>query len=135
DVRLSRAGDLLAALRAGELEREPDDLFAALAGNQFETFRHPGSLHILDARIQILDVLADDDQIDAAAAVGRLHSRQFADGANVRVRLEQLPERNVRRFLAVADRGTERPFEDHARLADALDRLLRHAGRDPLFEN
>ena len=39
DVRLGRAGDLLAALGAGELERQPDDLLAALAGDELQALR------------------------------------------------------------------------------------------------
>ena len=46
---------------------------------------------------------------------------------DVRVGLEELPQRDVRALLAEPDRRLERALEDDPRLADRLDRLGRHA--------
>ena len=116
-------------------KREPDDLLAALARDELEALRDAGRLHVLDARVEVLDVLADDDEVDAAARVRRGDARQLAGGADVAVRLEQLAERDVRALLAEADRRLERPLEDDARLADRLDRVLRNARGEALHEH
>src|SRR5439155_18067918 len=60
---------------------------------------------------------------------------KLADGADVGVGLEELAQGDVGRLLAVADGRAEGAFEDDARLADALDGLLRHSGGDALFED
>ena len=74
---------LLAALGPRELEGQADDLLAALAGDQLEALCDARRLHVLDAGVEVLDVLADDDQVDAAAGVGRGDARELAGGADV----------------------------------------------------
>ena len=76
-----------------------------LRADQLQALGDARRLHVLDAGVEVFDVLADDDQVDAAAAVGRGHAGQFADRADVAVGLEQLAQRDVGRLLAVADRA------------------------------
>ena len=88
---------------------------------------HPG--------VQILDVLPDHDEVDAPTAVRRLHARHLADGTDVRVRLEELPERHVRRLLAEADGRFQRTLQGDPRPRDRVHRLLGDPRRDPLGEH
>ncbi len=127
--------DGLPSLGAGELEREPHDLLAALARDQLQALRHPGRLHVLDPRVQVLDVLAHDDQVDAAPGVGRDDARQLPSRPDVPVGLEQLPQRHVGALLAVADRRLERALEDDPGARDRLDRLVGNARRQALQED
>ena len=103
--------------------------------DQLERLGDAGRLHVLDPGVEILDVLPDDHEVDAAAAVGGLHPGQLADGADVRVGLEELPERDVRALLAEADGRLERPFQHHARAGQRRDRLVRDARGQALLED
>ena len=129
DVGLGRAGDLPAALAAGQLEGVADDLLAALAGDDLQALRDVRRLHVLDAGVQVLDVLADDDHVDALARVAGGHAGELARGADVGVRLEELAQRDVGALLAEADRRLEGALEDDPGPLDRLAGLLRHARR------
>ena len=50
-----------------ELEREPDDLLAALPRHELQALRDARRLHVLDAGVQVLDVLADDVEVELQA--------------------------------------------------------------------
>ena len=124
-----------AALRAGELERQPDDLLAALAGDQLQALGDARRLHVLDAGIQVLDVLPHHDQIDPAPGVRRHNPRQLPRRADVGVRLEQLAKRHVGALLAEPDRRLQRAFQHHPGPVDGVDGVLRHARRQSPLEN
>src|SRR4029078_1846 len=87
EIAVRRAGDAATVFAAGELEREPRDLLAALHADQLQALRDAGRLHVLDAGVQVLDVLPHHDEVDAAARVGRRHAGQLAHRADVRVGL------------------------------------------------
>ena len=116
-----------ATLPARQLEGVADDLLAALAGDDLQALRDVLRLHVLDAGVQVLDVLADDDHVDALARVAGGHARQLARGADVGVRLEELAQRDVGALLAEADRGLEGALEDDAGALDRVARLPRDA--------
>ena len=67
----------------GELECELDDLLAAGSRDDLERLRDSGRLHVLDAGVEILDVLADDDDVEVAPGERRVDARQLADGSQV----------------------------------------------------
>src|SRR6266446_10298560 len=134
DVRLRCAMNRLTSLGERECECELHDLLASFARDQLETLRHAGRLHVLDARVQVLDVLADDDDVELAAGEGGLHSWQLTDWPDVAVRLEQGAKRDVGASIAVADRCLEGTLEHDAGSLYRLDRFLRNSGDDPLFE-
>src|SRR5882672_6076883 len=134
DVRLRCAMNRLASLGERERKCELDDLLASFARDQLETLRHAGRLHVLDARVQILDVLADDHDVEHAAGEGGLHSWQLTDRPDVAVRLEQGAKCDVGASVAVADRCLEGTLEHDTGALYRLDRFLRDSGDDPLFE-
>src|SRR5581483_382462 len=76
-------------------------------------------LLVLDAGVEILGVLPDDDQVDvveAAADAGVALAR-----AHLGVHVELLPERDVDRAEAAADRRRDRALERASRLAYRLE--------------
>ena len=135
DVGLGGTGDVRAILGLGQGVGGLDDLLAALAGDQLKRLGDVGGLHVLDTGVEILNVLAHHDEIDAAARVGGGHTGHLADGTNVGVGFEQLAERHVRTLLAKANGRGERSLEDHACLLDRGDRVVRDAGGKTLLED
>src|SRR5262249_39909097 len=105
-----------------------------LAGDELEALGDAGRLHVLDAGVEVLDVLADQHQVNAAAAVGRRHVGQLAHRADVGVGLEEFAQGDVSALLAVADGGGERALEDDAGLADGFDGVGGDAGGDAAQE-
>src|SRR6266550_942646 len=83
-----------------------------------------GRVHVeLDARIEVLDVLANDDQIDVTAWRG--HARLGLRGSEVRVQVELLAEGDVDRAEARPELGRERALERDAVSPHGLERVLR----------
>src|SRR5438105_2631194 len=87
----------------------------------------------LDARVEILDVLAHHDQVDVAARGG--HAGIGLRRPQVRVQVELLAERHVHRAKAGAELGRERALERDAVAPHRLESLfwkrraaLRHRG-------
>src|SRR3972149_1575527 len=89
---------------------------------------HGRRLHVLDARVEVLDVLAHDDHVHALAGIARRHAGQLACGPHVGVRLEELAQGDVGALLAGAARGFERALEHDPGALDRVARLARHAG-------
>ena len=104
------------------------------ARDQLEALGDAGRLHVLDAGVEVFDVLADDDDIEIATGECGLHAGKLADRADVAVRLEQGSERDVRAAVAVSYRRLERTFEDDVRPLDRLDGLLGNSGDDAFLE-
>ena len=143
DVRLVHGRDLLPAVLPGVVERELED--APCAGDRDRLDRDARvrvakraalrrdpadqllcirrALLVLDARIEILGVLPDDDQVDvlearpdAGVALARPH---------LRVHVELLAQGDVHRAEAAADRGRDRALERDSGLTDRLEHLGR----------
>src|SRR5262249_26838047 len=89
----------------------------------------------LDPGIQVFNIFPHDNEIDAAAGVGRRHAGELAHRADVRVGFEELAERDVGALFAVADRRAEWALEHAACPLDAVDGVLRDAAGDALLED
>src|SRR6266704_1130816 len=77
----------------------------------------------LDARVQILDVLADHHEVDVAARRG--HAGVGLRGTEVRIKVELLAERHVHRAEAGPELGRERALQRDAVAPHGLERVLR----------
>ena len=108
---------------------------ASLHADQLQALGHARRLHVLDAGVEVLDVLPDHHEVDAPTGVRGRDARQLADRADVRVGLEQLAERDVGALLAEPDGRLQRPLQRHARAGDRVHRLGRHARGKPLLED
>ena len=104
-------------------------IFSEPAADDLERHRHVAGVVVLDARVEVLDVLADDDEVDALAVVARGHARDLARRADVGVGLEQLAERDVGALLAESDGRLERALEGDPGALDGITGLARHAAR------
>ena len=143
DVRLGHARDALAAVVARVLEREADDPLRALAADRLDRDAGAGARSasaaarsarrsrcsasaraglVLDPGVEVLGVLADDDEVDVVVA-----------GAHARVRLarpqagvepELVAQRDVDRAEAGADRRRDRALERDLVRLDRGERLL-----------
>ena len=135
DVRLGGAGHRRAALGAGELEGQTDDLLGTLGADELQALRHIGGLHVLDTGVQVFHVLAHHHQVDATARVRGVYPRQLAHRTDIGVGLEQLAQRDVGRLLAIAHRGTERSLQHQAGVVDGIDGVGPNARGDAFCEH
>ena len=90
--------------------------------------------HVLDAGVQVLGVLADDDQVDVVVA--RLDARHRLGGAQVGVQPERLAKPDVDAPEPAADRGGDRALEPDLRPPHRLEDGVRERGamgRDSRF--
>src|SRR5581483_9412384 len=128
--RLVDGDDALALLAAGEIERVARDPLRRARRDHLDALDDARRDLVLDAGVEVLRVLADDDEIDACER--RAHAGERADRAHVRVEVERLPERDVDAPVPDAsDLGLERPLEPQARAADRGDERVRD--RAPAF--
>src|SRR4029079_19811740 len=90
-------------------------------GNQRVRF---GTLRfVLDARIHVFDVLAENDDVELLRlAHGARHAFEVADGADAGVEVQQLSQRDVERSNPPADRGREGTFDGDAMPANDRER-------------
>ena len=82
-----------------------------------------GPDHVLDAGVQVLGVLADDDEVDVLVA--GLETLDRARRAEVRVQAQRLAERDVDAPEALAYRRGDRPLQGDLVAADRLEDVLR----------
>ena len=73
----------------------------------------------LDAGVEVLGVLAHDDQVDVVEAAA--DARIALARAHLRVQVELLAQRDVDRAEAAADRRRDRPLQRDAGLADRVE--------------
>ncbi len=144
DVRLRDAGDLAPAVRPRVVEGEANDALRRRGGDRLHRDARlerdllrlkrvhrlddvrcvlaPGL--VLDPRVQILGVLANDDDVDAVVAGA--HAGIRLAGAHARVQLEIVAQCDIHGAKAGTDRCRDRPLQ---RDAVALDRLERRVGK------
>jgi hypothetical protein len=124
DVRLVHQRHAPPPLAPRQLERVAHDPLRAVARDDGDRLggAAPRPHVVLDARVDVLGVLAHHDEIDAAEA--RRHAGQSPRRAHVGVEVEALPERHVHRAKTLAHRRGERPLERHAVRLDRRHRRL-----------
>ncbi len=107
DVVFGEAGDFFAVVLAGVFEGVADNFFGAGARDEFEALVDFVGLTVLDARVEIFLVFADDDDV---------HARMFGldvgvvrnAGADVGVEAKRFAGGDVERFEAAALGGGNR---------------------------
>ena len=118
--------DLFAAVFAGIVKGKAADFFTRRAGDELDAVGHLIVDHILDALVQILGVLAHDDEVNIVKAGG--HARQRVHRAQVCVGGKALAQLHIDAAEALADGGSRGALE---RPAAGLDGVQR-AGGDQL---
>ena len=79
----------------------------------------------LDAGIDVLCVLAEDDHVDLLGVLDRRgHALEVAHGPQADVEVQHLAQRDVERAKALADGRRERPLDRDQILADDVERLV-----------
>ena len=103
--------DLLALLAARVLDRITHDALRAVPRDDRDRLRRRAARAdvVLDARVDVLGVLAHDDQVDAGVAAR--HAGQRAHRPHVGVEIEVLPQRHVHRAIALALGRRQRTLE------------------------
>ena len=119
DVRLVHGRDLAPAVGDRVLEREAGDPLRGLAGDDLDALRGIPADAVLDARVQVLGVLPDDDEVDAVeAADDALHR---AGRPQVRVQPQRLAERHVDAAEALPHGRRDRPLDGDLVAPDRLE--------------
>ena len=114
------------AVRDGVLEREPGDPLRGGAGDDLDALGGVRADHVLDARVEVLGVLAHDHEVDVLVA--RLDALEGPRGPEVRVQAEHLAERDVDAAEAAADGRRDRALERDPVAAHRLEHVLRERG-------
>ena len=114
DVVFGEARDFFALVGAGVLEGVADDAFAAGSRDQLEALRDLIGLAVLDAAIDVLFVLANDDDVHRRV-FGRDVGIERHAGPNVGVHAERLADGNVEALEAAALRRRDRRLQKDLR--------------------
>src|SRR4051794_5439036 len=128
DVGLVHGGDALASVRARVLERELRDARRGAFGDDLDRLDHARDHFVFESAVQVLGVLAHDDDVDVFEA--RDDVRHRLDRPQIRVEIERLAQPDIDRREAGADRRRDRTFE---RDLVAEDRF-KHLGRQRIAE-
>ena len=123
DVGLVDRRHSMAAVGDGVFEGEAGDPLGGGPGDDLDALGGVGPDHVLDARVEILGVLAHDDEVDVLVA--RVEADHRPSGPEVGVQVERLAERDVDAPEAAADRGRDRPLERDPVAPDRLEDVLR----------
>ena len=107
-----------------EIPELPQDLLLLAGVEEVDHgVRVVGARLELDPGVEVLGVLADDDEVDALVA--RAHARVRLAGPDARVEAELVAQRDVHGAEPGADRRRDRALERDAVALDRLERLLR----------
>ena len=119
DVVFREAGHLPAGVAARVLEGMADDLFAARPADELQALDHVFGLPMLDARVEVLLVLAHDH--DVHPRMKGSHEGVIGDArAHVGVKTERLPDGDVQALETSALRGRNRCFQEGPCAAERL---------------
>ena len=94
------------AVRDRVLEGEAGDPLRRGAGDDLDALGGVAADHVLDAGVEVLGVLADDDEVDVLVA--GLEALHRAGGPEVGVEVERLAERDVDAPEPAPDRRRDR---------------------------
>ena len=86
-------GDLAAPVADRVLERVARDALAGGAGDDLDALRRVGPDAVLDPRVEVLGVLANDDQVDVL--VSGLDALHAPGGTHIGVELERKPQTDI----------------------------------------
>ena len=112
NVVFSEAGDLLAIVAASIFKCVAHNLFRSWARNNLQTLHDLIGLAVLNARVQILFILADDH--DVHARMLRLDERMIRNaGPHVRVKSERFAHGHVQALVASTLRRRNRSFQEN----------------------
>ena len=124
------AGDASRARLADDLERQarvvPDAAHARRFGQFPDLLDRRVALLELDAAVEVLVVLADDDEVDVLVA--RADARVALGGAEAGVEVEHLAEGDVNGAEAAAAGCGDRPLDGDLVLADRVEDLFGEDG-------
>ena len=123
DVGLVDGRDAPASVAPGVLEGVARDARGGGLGDDLEGLDDARHDDVLEARVEVLGVLADDDEVHVLEAAR--DPGDVPDGAQVRVEVERLPQPHVDRREPLADRRSDGTLERDAVLPDRLE----NAGR------
>jgi hypothetical protein len=110
DVGLVNRRHLLAPVRRAYSKANLRDARRALLRDDLQALDDAGNDLVLEPGIEVLGVLAHDDQIDAWNRAAR---RQVPHRPEIRVEVERLAQADVHAREPVADRRGHRPFQRH----------------------
>ena len=110
----------------GVLEGEAGDAQRRHLGDDLEALDHAGDHDVLEPGVEVLGVLADDDQVHALVA--RSHVGQVPHRAEVGVEVERLAQPDVDAGEARPDRRRDRALERDLGAADRLEQRLGQRG-------
>ena len=132
DLALRRADRLRAAPASSrDASSVPKRIFLNSFGNSFceeveHLLRFGRAGGVLDAGVDVFGVLAEDHHVDLLRMLHRRrHALEPAHRAQADVQVEHLPQRDVQRADAAADRRGQRALDADEVLAERLDRLVR----------
>ena len=126
DVGFVHSGDLFAAVFPGVVKGKAADLLAGRAGDELDAVGDVVGEHVLDALIQVLGILAHDDEVNVLKT-GR-YARQRVHRAQVGVGGKALAQLHIDAAEALADGRSRRAFQCPAARLDGVQR----AGGDQL---
>jgi hypothetical protein len=128
DVVLREAGHLFPAVPGGILERVADNPLAAAPGDHLEALDLIRRVLVLDARVEVLLVLAHDDDIHRRV-LGRDVRVVGHARTHVRVEPQQLTCRDVQALEPAALRGCDGRLQEDLGPQQAIQRALLDARR------
>jgi hypothetical protein len=116
---LVRERDPAAALVLRVVEGEARDRRRGLAAHHLHRHGHAWHHEVLEARVEPLGVLPDDDQVDVAP--GRVDAGEALDRPEAGIEVQLLPERDVDAREPVADRRGHGALEGDAVASDRIE--------------
>ena len=114
DVGFVDGRDLLSPLAPRPFERRPRDTHRRILRDDLEALHHAWNHLVLQPRVQILRVLAENRQVEVEVRVPCLQPRQHTHGTEVYVKPQFLPQRDVDAFMSAADGRRRRTLQPDA---------------------
>lgn len=123
NVGLVDAGDLLAVVLEGEVERETGDALGLVARHDLERLDNAGRGAVLEATVLTLSVFTDDRKVNVRVA--RLQTLERATEHHRGKNIKLLTHRDIPAVVRASTRGRhERTLQTHLRAAQTVHGLL-----------